>query len=341
MNLRELRFSAIKAGRGIVNRTIRRGNKRIKLVFRFAGHEVARDAEGIKPLLRDFDPHVVCLESLSTTRESARAIEEEHAAGKLRLESEHATTLHKLIREHSRARVFLLERYSYRDSQRVERWHKESSDSANAAGELFLAGHSREALNAYTKAICTVVKSDAFREKHVNKTISNLHKVLTCRFPELKKEKEIRVAVNFGSAHTPLYKHAVKRGFASVGRVMSSYYFAAPHALARNATFGLRRKFNREEIAKALLASLFTIYASNLGTSEGNANAFGNILARRFSLEEFHRISSGALDASTYFGNDDQRVFQEALASEGIALPNSREEVHDFLKKRGIPLVEE
>ncbi len=307
-------------------------NRRIKLLFNFGPHGSKEDFEDIKPLLREFKPHAVCLEEAGGTEQDAQKIEHSYVAGKDNLLDEEAKALHASLRHHGVKRVFILERLPESLDQSLASTEHFGQQGINA----FFEGKPMTAIAWYRSAIQISRDMQRTREASIKQTLSNLYSNLVKHFPELEKERELRVVIRYGAAHTPIYRAAKGMNFKEVKRKMRNpVYFYGSAIHDRRAAFGLPDKNSDEEIARTLLTDLLATHSANVGAGYSNSSAFANLLSRKFTLKQFKRISNRCAQAKTEYQG---MALYEALTAEGIALPRSREEVEEFLRRRRIPL---
>ncbi len=327
-------------------------NKRIRVIFQFGRHKTQQDALKIEPLLEKFKPHVFCMENAGSTEANARAGEEFFLKGQLRGGDPFTAGIQQILRKHV-DRVFTIEKLPEKDADWIRHNSIVREKKRKAAIREFLAGQSESAVEQYRQFIELGVREDKTREEIIKSTLSNFHDLLLRRFPELEKENEIRVVVYYGATHTPIYRHAKSSGFAEVKREMEKpYYFALRSAIIRGATFsrlardratGARtriwppRRDSNEDIARALLGEVLGKHASAQGVSYLNGSVFGNLFAKKVSLEQFHRISTNVGKFSGNYGAIGPPL-QTALEVEKMSLPMSKEEVHRFLRNQKIPL---
>ncbi len=204
------------------------------------------------------------------------------------------------------------------------------------------------------------IVANVSREKVAKATIRNLYDSLIVRFPELEKEKEIRVAVKYGAVHTSLYRQAKRAGFTSVEReIQTPLYYFPSEAYIRRGTFkrnkwklnkvtGSSEKTNAiwpsvknkdEDIARTFMGDQLALHAHlNLGVNRSNSGAFGNLASRGISLTKFRRISSRLAKTKPTTSEEQGTFLVDALRKEGIKVPQTKEEIHSFLEKRRIPL---
>ncbi|MFH1247502.1 MAG: twin-arginine translocation signal domain-containing protein [Candidatus Micrarchaeota archaeon] len=319
------------------------GNKRIKIAFQFSSHRDEKDGQMIGPLLDKHKPHVVCIENAFGDEKAARSLEADYE-----LESAPMRPFYRglfnTMRKKQVPHAYVLERESYPQdlASGFERFGLSRSNSI-AHREFFLGGW-ENTLYLYREHLDKLeAKDNVNREEVAKKVIRNLYTSLVKRFPELEKEKEIRVAVKYGSAHTPLYAAARKAGFAEVTReIQKPLYFFPSEAHIRRATFNRpNSKGNGDEvIARTFMGDQLGFYAIlDLDVNRSNAAAFGSLVSRKLTLRQFRRVSSRlAKLKSIPKESESYAVLADALRKEGVTLPQSKEEVHAFLERKRIPL---
>ncbi|MEW5955455.1 MAG: hypothetical protein AB1626_02865 [Candidatus Micrarchaeota archaeon] len=315
------------------------GNKKLKIVFQFGKHETAVDARQLEPVLRDFKPHVVSVEWWGVDKD-AESFEKRIYSPLFNPDEEFAVSdfsreQHRLLKQY-RPRIFVLERMVKEAIDNYVNWTAEGTIHAYAAIGAMSMGDAQGVIDEYRQYLMAETKSNALREAQIKSALSDLHDSLTLRYPELAREKEIRIAVQYGSAHTPIYEHARRVGFGSVGRKMlTPAYYPATSAFVRRATFGKPQDYSDAEVARTFTADMLLQYAKQLGTNDNNSAAFGNLFAKKIGFDKFHRIfASVAAEPWQEKGFFDPRIWQAAFAKHGVKLPASKEEVHAFLEKR-------
>ena len=341
------------------------GNKKLKIIFNFGPHAKAADAMPLEPIMREFRPHVVCIELEATGENRAKRLEEKYyslppEALSLGSFTDFVKAEREVLKKY-RPTVFVLERFlSDELSDKVMALTRRQIDSSVAVDAALAAGDAGAAIRAHRELMQAEGEHVALRERGIKAILSNLHGSLVKRYPELAKEKEIRVVVRYGGAHTTLYQHARAVGFGGVERkVMTPLYFDPSTVAVRHALFGLPRKHSEVDVARNLAAGLLAVYAENLGANSSNSAAFGNLFAKKVNLDQVHRIvSSGGLRPRLRTENPDpfrvlsekavredaQLIRQDAeryvedlpvrFQREGIKLPESKQDIHAFLEKR-------
>ena len=341
------------------------GNKKLKVFFNLGPHATAANARKLEPIVRDFKPHVVCIELETTGENRAKQLEERYYSlppEKLSLGSftDFVKAEQDVLRKYH-PKVFVLERFLSEELfDKFIELTKRQIDSSVAVDTALAAGDAGAAIRAHRELIQAEGETAELRERGIKAILSDLHGSLVRRYPELANEKEIRVVVRYGGAHTTLYQHARTVGFSGVERkVMTPLYFDSSTVVVRHALFGLSRKHSDADVAKNLAAGLLAVYAENLGANSGNSAAFGNLFAKKVNLDQFHQIlSSGGLRPQLRTAEPDpwnvlsqEAVRQEAQSisqdaerytrdlpalfqREGIKLPASKQEVHAFLEKK-------
>lgn len=313
-------------------------NRKIKVLFHFGSHGSADHARAVAPVLRDFKPHVVCLEDAFQSEEGARKIE----GAFYQLPRERLSDFHAGIRdllEKDKPRVFILERFALKESRmgRVIRSDVESFRTKAVAA--FLGGDSQQALYYYRGYWDIITHLNKKREKQIKDNLSKLHGLLTNRFPELAREREIRVVVNYGSVHTSIFKHALGVGFSEARRrMLKPAYFTPSHSYFRRGLFGLPVNSSDEEIARVFLGDLIVDHFAGSGANPSNVSAFANILSRKFTLDQFRMVSQHLAQVKPKARGEVEKATHNAFALAGINLPTNKEEIHAFLEKRRIPL---
>ncbi len=321
------------------------GHKKLKVMFVFGPHGTAKDVEPLGQALRDFKPHVVCPESaFESGGESANKKENEFYVHSASTEGdEFETALRKELAK-QKPRIFLLERFQSRVAN-TARWdeHMREALYVKVLNHFFVGRAPAQTLDGYRSYLKSLAGAQVEREKRIELFLSDFHRALTKRFPELASEKEIRVVINYGTSHTPIFKFSRSLGFGRVERRMHTkpvYYFPS-NVYVRRVTFGLNAEnqlFSDEDVARYFLGSLLAHHASEVGSNLDNASAFGNLLSRKLSLQHYNNISSFFAGTRAHTEEERKNALVAAFAREGISLPSSKEGVHDFLKRRGIRL---
>ncbi len=312
------------------------GNKKIKIIFHFGAHGTAKHAEEVRPIVEKFKPHVFCPEAAFSTEEERRRGEDSYASGKLRTKREYDTALIKVLRDNKIPRLFYLERFEKQESEKTRELVNFAYSEYDLADSLFATGRPYDALNVFDSAIGSFSFVQKARESEVKRVLSKLHENLVKRYPELSREREIRVVVKYGSAHTPLYRAAKKLGFGELQRKMAMpTYFDLDLAALRAETFGLERKNDLDSLARQFISHAYTDILQDMGVNLSNAAAFANQVAKKVNFQMFSRISKAV---SLYRPRFLPGRLLNALNKEGLPVPQTKEEVHAFLKRRGIRL---
>lgn len=196
-------------------------NSKIRLLFHFNDHATAQEAEEVGQTLKEFKPHVVCIEHAGASEQYAQMAETTFTTHEpIFLEpDEYFEALHPIVKK-SGAKVFIPERFSEEESAEIQWTHKLVHQLQWDAINQFLAGKPAAALRSYREHLETQAANETKRDTHLKRVISNLHGEIITRFPELAHEPEIRVAFVYGVGHSPLFLHAKHSGFASVDRKM-------------------------------------------------------------------------------------------------------------------------
>ncbi len=309
------------------------GNKRLKVIFHFGKHATVEDAKEITPILEEFKPHVVCPEGAFATEEKARKWEDDWLNNRFAPADEYGGALAKSLILSRVKRIFLLERFNQAKSDTTRAsWGvfiNKSSDSDDA----FYAGLPEKVLEHYDKAVDAMVKSSVSRELEMKRVLSNFYGQLVQRYPELSKEPEVRVVVNCGGAHTPVFKAARKMGFGEVQRKMKApYYFSAFLVPMRMATFGKQRKRDKDTLAREVLNFHYgNLVSDKTKSSDANTNAFVNLATKKLGFDTLQRVSKAVSSHSNPRSNE---AIELALKAEGVPVPQSKAEVHAFLEKK-------
>ncbi|NYZ75613.1 hypothetical protein H0O03_05115 [Candidatus Micrarchaeota archaeon] len=308
------------------------GNKKLKVIFNFGWHRKAADAMPLEPILRNFRPHVVCIEEMGFERKQAEQAEENFYSlqPKSGAFSAFSKAQHELLGKY-RPKIYFLERFEPRETDEIFDLAGKQVNSQEAAYAALDEGNTDLALRQYREYLQASVKEVVRRESAIKSVLSRLHSSLVKRYPELAKEKEIRVVVRYGGAHTSLYKQARKIGFGGVERKMPTpAYYLPSEAFVRRSAFGLPQDFSDAEVARTITAEALSTYAKRLGTNLENSAAFGNLLGKKTNLGQFRRIFSEGIGKES----DRSAVMRTRFQQEGIKLPASTQEVHAFLEKR-------
>lgn len=315
------------------------GNKKIEVVFRLAPHHRNIPDKEFGTVVKKVKPHVVCLEAALETHKKAVEFEEHYRKGPINEEGQNAHTRHilEVLRRNKVERVFSLERLvDEKKADELLRGFFDSNRSEYLADGFFLRGDPYTAINFFTESVKYMIEVQPFREAEVKRVMSRLYEHLIKRYPELAKEKSIRVVIKYGGLHTHLYEAAKKQGFGSVKRSQEKpTYFDWNSALQRAACFGLPVKTDRNTMARTMLASLIIeAIREKTGIDVYTANAFSNSLTRRIDFKEFSRICE--LVAERFYSGDSQLPFWEGMKKAGYYLPETKAEVEDYLRKKQI-----
>ncbi|MDP3741738.1 MAG: hypothetical protein Q8R15_00310 [Candidatus Micrarchaeota archaeon] len=306
------------------------GNRKIRLVFNFGGHNSAADARAVAPVLKRFKPHVVCIEAAEGSDRVARALEVKYLRGEPMGDDSFNLALIKTLRKQGVQRIHLLERFSDRAAEKYGKRMEEAKEVQASAYDAFGNGNPDKAIMLHIRAIKLYSEAINDRETAIKLGLGNLHQVLSRKYPELASEGEIRVVVNYGAGHTPIYRSAKQMGFKEVTRAISlPHYYPLSGAQMRISSFGIQGKLTADDVARGMLASVIAKAADRAGASISHANAFGNLAVKNVTLKQFRRMSSEV--AST--GN-----FGRMLKKEGIPIPRSARQVRKFLQSKRIPV---
>ncbi|MFH0922454.1 MAG: hypothetical protein V1811_00170, partial [Candidatus Micrarchaeota archaeon] len=264
-------------------------NARLNTVFHFTAHQTAGDLKRAVGTIEKFKPHVVCIEAAFIPGEEAHAIERNFEHGIIGYGSPFNVHLARYVRN-AQAKLFMLERYSKDQSAKGVEKLNAADELAEEARQHILAGRPKEALETYGKVFEADAEIDALRENHVKKNISQLQGLLLSNYPELAREKEIRVMIVFGRAHTGIYHHAKREGIKS--RIETEFGpFNPANELLRKRSFGLVTKPTPLDIAKAALGGLLVDLA--IGRGESNFIKIAGASqkkTRALNLEQFKLI---------------------------------------------------
>ncbi|MFH0713814.1 MAG: twin-arginine translocation signal domain-containing protein [Candidatus Micrarchaeota archaeon] len=314
------------------------GNKRIKLHFQFGPHETSSDAEQIVPSLRDFKPHVVCIETAASTESDSLLIENLYnTLDAIDSGDIFDCAFKQALSSHApNAKIFVLERFkNAKDSDDIYEAHNRAMQLKDES-MLAMRRNPKRALALHRKGLQLEAETNVAREKEAKRVLSDFYSHLIARHPSLKAEKELRVVVQYGAAHTALFAKAKKMGFAATSRTLATPdYFPPNVAFIRKATFGLPLKLSDEETARSLVSGILFSLALAAGANSENSAAFGNTAAKLVTLGKFGRICEDLKDPHPYIS------YTEALRRNGLVVPQSAGEVNTFLQKRRIPLARE
>lgn len=310
------------------------GSGNVRLLFHFSPHATAQDANGLDPVMKEFKPHVLCIEEGLAYEEEAQRVEAFFSARNkyAKYDDEYEEALHQVIRKH-KPRVFVLERFPLEESLELTKLHP----SLVKAADAFFKGKPEQALSEAREALEKYAAQTRRREEHIAKKLTNIRELLVARFPELSKEKELRVVVKYGTAHTSLYAHATKQGMTAGRAISTPYYFPTFQALVRKYIFEKEAKANNEELARALVGDVISARLRKIGVGGSNRAAFANLVVRNLSIEQFRNIS----DAIRRSNKKLSTAIEDSLTEHGIPIPITKYGVHKFLRQRGIPLSHE
>ncbi len=342
------------------------GNKKISVVFYSSHRENIHDANKLRPVLKSFNPHVLCIDHIAAGEIYARQLEDDFAKGNIAAGDIYRKKLREVVNEHGGARLFVLDRFSDKDAKTFTRIGLASHQAQGEAFIAFRSGNADHAIEKFTKALEQWEKLSTARHSRAKQVISNLRTELVRRYPELAKEKDLRVVISVEPWLTPLYLHVLKSGFANVTQKVTvkikmktgreeevnyprySRHYLNPveshvfKAIMQEKPLSL----SQEEVARALLGIMLTEHSRGLGVNSFNSAAFANIAVSGVSLALFKRLSN------TLKGEKDvkQPAFMtvgkpaplpallKALESEGIKLPNTSDDIYLFLRRNNVPL---
>lgn len=115
-------------------------------------------------------------------------------------------------------RLHSIEAYSEEELSRLHGLYRESIVKNELRLNALMAGNTRLALDAMEKKYASMQKGAALRDKAMAESLKGCIRVLLREFPGLAREKEVRVLVQLGRAHTPV-SHALMSNILAVGGV--------------------------------------------------------------------------------------------------------------------------
>lgn len=321
-------------------------NKRIKLVFHFGSHVTKEHGADIEPLLKKYRPQVVCTELAAKSETDAREFEDLYYLSKLRPlqgHKQYMEALRDVLRRNGRPRVFSLERFSDRESKEIN--EKFNALLKKGKNRLFISGKSSEAISDYRNTLESFAELTRRRNREIKRVMTNLHGEVVSRFPELSREKKLTILVRYGTAHAPIFNHALAGGFGEViGKVpelASVMRYEDPSlAFAFNLEFNLPRDESDAEIARLLLTRGLASAAERCGVGYYNAILFSVESVKHITLGQFKQLSS-LISQYIASGKTEKQALRDAHATQNIIYPQSKEEVYEFLRQKRISLKSE
>ncbi|MBI4406489.1 hypothetical protein HY571_01095 [Candidatus Micrarchaeota archaeon] len=321
------------------------GNKRIKLLFSFGSHYTKKSAAEIKPLLSEFRPHVYVLETTGSEQEAIET-EEEYRKGHFPIDDPEIglpllafkQAEDKALMEAKVPRIFILERLTSQEQKEADEAADDFMTHEAKAFISFYSGNPMAAVSSYKRHLAAFNKLNLVREFRMRKVLSNFYNELVSRYPELARESEIRVVARYGSAHTSLYHFAKRRsGFSKVHRQFRSpHYFPLHEAELRRATLGLPPTTDHHELGKCFLVHvLYDHLRQKIEVGDSNIAAFSNTVLKRARFEDLEKVSR---HIATYADPSNDEAIKGGFQQIGIKLPEIKEEIHAFLRRKRIPL---
>ncbi len=317
-------------------------NSRIRLVFQFENHGTREHGVSIEPLLKKYRPQVVCRELAAKSETNARHFEDIFYSRKI--DDPYYGAFQDVLRRNGKPRVFSLERFSDRESKEINEKFKVLLQQPTSF-RLFMVGKSSEAISEFRQYLEGVAELQHRRNSEVNRVMSKLHAELVSRFPELSKEKKLTVLVRYGTAHAHILNHALGAGFGEVVGKMPEPALAV-RKLHPHDVFSIRREWNLPrdesdgEIARLLLTNALTGIALHHGVEFEDAIWFSAESVKHITLGQFKQLSA-LTSQHIASGKKEMQAIRAALATHNIIYPLSKEEVHEFLRQKRIPLTPE
>ena len=305
------------------------GNSKIRLLFHFGRHITQEDGTRVFQAMKKFRPQVICLESPGYTGAQAKALEKQMAETKGN-SPPFQFEIEKGIRGF-KARPYFIERHeSQEEASHYQAFVPMLQQYGLSIRQAFTAGKPEEALELFHKRLIDLISSSIEREDRIKKKISNLYDELVKRYPELGKEKELRVLITFGSAHTSIYHHARKQGFAEVKRILQNKIFDLGSAYTREIIFGRNPDLTQAKLVRGSLSEFMLQLLEMRGVPFGEATAYSNLAFKKATLDDYQRISEAASKHTQgSFIDKIGRAFQEC----NVKIPD-KDEVKKTLAKR-------
>ncbi len=318
-----------------------KSGKPIKFYFDLGAHTTAEDAYRLDPILRDFKPHVVCLEVAGATPTKARLVERiysEDNPKEKQILDERNKALHDVIRRY-RPFIHVLERFSEDEAKKAKERKFGMTENSKWSEFLFFNGAHDDALDTHQKYLDMWAAENVERERRIKEALFKLPEDLEQKYPQLKNEKELRIVVNYGDLHTPISHFASRLG--SVKRNLASpHYFLPTEVYVRLHTLGLSHKVTRDHVARALVGGFLSALAMQREVNHANSAAFANLVVRNLTVDQYRRISRETAKYQ-HRGMEKIDAFRKAVEQEGLVFPASKAQVHSYLQKKRIPLARE
>ncbi len=163
------------------------------------------------------------------------------------------------------------------------------------------------------------------RDRVIQQNLQNKIKELVESSSELKDKKDIKVLVKLGSYHTPVY-HGLRRKGLSVSREfanMPEIYTLATEA-SRRQGLTKNKELSDEFVAKALMEKFIEQYIWRATKNSSKATRVLRKILSKLDLDNIEEISKE-------IGENPKEKFVKILEKRGIKLPETEEEVDNFL----------
>lgn len=225
----------------------------------------------------------------------------------------------------------------------------ESSALAGTAFSEFLSGNFARALTKGRRFIEIFCSEQKERNKYIKENIEQLKPKLLKDHPNFKNEKEIKILISLGAAHTPLYHQFKKEGKTSTQQsfVFLPYIHSTADELVRRKELFPEKELKDGEIARALIENIFL---ASLKKDKAIKNTtelvkVSRFLSSKFSKEDVKNFSemieekySHILPSLLTFALSNlelnrRELFEPPLEEFGVKLPETREEVEKIIKK--------
>lgn len=154
---------------------------------------------------------------------------------------------------------------------------------------------------------------------------------LLAEYPQLKEKEQIRVLLQLGSVHTGIYHNLKKQG-REVNREFSANPYVYDFESEVENRYGFGKDVSDELVAKVFLENMIIQQLLPKEITRTIATDKLDIFSRRvipqFSFKEIEEIFNRLVKRE-----DGRRIFADKFRQKGIKIPQSEEELDEFLSK--------
>ena len=208
---------------------------------------------------------------------------------------------------------------------------EENRQSQNKGKKIFHYGNFQDTLDSLKNAL----KSEYLQEQRETYMLSQLKpqvETVLNEHPELKDKQEIKVLLSLGADHRPLY-HSLKKENLQVTRTFSENPFVYPFSLevVRRNAFGrpVENELVGQALTEILLWKAFRPHLVDLAEQDSQkVTVFTRKLISVFSPDEIKKMYEGASKFEEW-----PALFLQGLKEKGLKIPNTKQEMDDFLAK--------